>query len=436
MQRRRTPFLRGYQLRTFRNLLDSVLHLRGETLTVLFPRQAGKNEVSAALVAALLRMHAASGGSVVVAAPTLRPQGLISLERTFTTLRATDHLVAPAGRVRRAGNALVVGRAFAVFLSGSPAANVAGHTASLALICDEAQDVDADWFDRQFRPMAASTGASTVMLGTPWDGATLLDRAVARNRRRGRHHHEVGWRAVARAMPSYGEYVRAERDRLGRAHPLFRTQYGLETIDAAGAMLAPAAVAGLAGGHERLRSPRAFERYAAGLDFAGQGGDATALVIGRIEVDAVEVVELVLLEGLPFAEQLEHLAACLVAWRPAALVADASGLGGPLIAALEPRIPATRIEPVVFTAGVKTALGFELLAAAQTGALRLFADDGSAHAARMVAELRALRAEPAPGAQLRWGNDSGHDDIPVALALCLRAARLAGPERVARGRSG
>src|SRR6185437_5897702 len=175
----RGPALRHYQQETLRALIAQMRGRGSETLTVMFPRQTGKNEVSAVLIAALLREHAATGGSLVVCAPTFHPQAGISFERSRYILGASDMLLATGGRSSAAVPTIAVGKARAVFLSASPEAHVAGHTASIGLIADEAQDIDADWFNRQFRPMAASTGAPTVMFGTPWNGETLLERAVA-----------------------------------------------------------------------------------------------------------------------------------------------------------------------------------------------------------------------------------------------------------------
>ena len=56
-------------------LAQGIEAYRGETLTVLLPRQAGKNQVAAALVSMLLRANAARGGSIVVCAPTLTVTG-------------------------------------------------------------------------------------------------------------------------------------------------------------------------------------------------------------------------------------------------------------------------------------------------------------------------------------------------------------------------
>ena len=222
----RRPALRAYQARVLRGLLRAVAARPAAPLTVLMPRQSGKNEIAAALVACLLRANAHEGGTVVVCAPTLDPQARISAARIRAALAATDPLVPAAGQSRSRGDSVAVGRARAVLLSANPQASVAGHTASIALVADEAQDIDEDWFNRQFRPMAASTGAPTILFGTAWNGRTLLERAVAANRARDaahphgpRRHHQASWREVAVVLPAYGAYVESERERLGATPP-------------------------------------------------------------------------------------------------------------------------------------------------------------------------------------------------------------------------
>jgi hypothetical protein len=440
----RLPVLRRYQSRVFQALMRGIERERAVTFTVLLPRQAGKNEVAANVVAALLFGNAARGGSVIVCAPSLAPQAAISMARVEAALGHALPYLPRAAAPRTSGATITVGRASVTFLSASPQAHVAGHTASLALIADEAQEIDTDWFERQFRPMAASTGAPTVLFGTPWDGTTLLDRAVAANRahdaRAGqggsRRHFEVGWEEVARSLPAYGDYVRAERERLGAEHPLFRTQYGLETTSAAGRLFTPDDLAALDGGHPRLRLPRAGERYVAGLDLAGAGADATVLTVARVVGRRCEVVEHLAWADAPFAELREAVVAAAQRWGIARLAADATGMGAPFAEALRGTLGDV-VEPVVFTAASKSALGFALLAAARDGSLALYADDGSAEARTCRAELSALAVQPGPADALRWGAPAGaHDDYAVSLALCLQAARGLPPPRVAVGRRG
>ena len=149
---------------------------RGGVFAVMMARQAGKNQTSAHIEALLLNAYRRRGGQIVKAAPTFAPQALNSLLRLETVL-ANAPLPPP---VREQGHIVRVGQARAVFYSAAPEANVVGATASILLEGDEAQDIDAAKWDKDFRPMAASTAATTVLWGTAWTAHTLLAQAIRR----------------------------------------------------------------------------------------------------------------------------------------------------------------------------------------------------------------------------------------------------------------
>ncbi len=441
--------LRKYQREAAESLLRSMEREPGSTFTVMFPRQAGKNEVSAFVIAALLEKAAWQGGSVVVCAPTLYPQATISLDRTHSLMASVLGLLPDCfSEFGLRESTLRLGQASAVFLSGSPQAHVAGHTASLAIIADEAQELDRDWFNRQFRPMAATTNASTLMFGTPWDGSTLLEEAVQRNRAkdaaRDKHdtvrlHHEVGWREVALSLPAYGTYVRSERDRLGASHPLFLSQYELVAAEDAGRLLNGRQLAALVGAHPPLGGPQPGERYVGGLDFGGDGeaADATVLTIARVAAGRCEVVAHVAWRSAAYMRMQSGVIEAARAWRLERISADATGMGAPIIAQLESELGPRVVERVVFGAISKSDLGYALLAAVNGGRLALHKGEGDAHLLRCLAELRECRSGFRPNRQLWWEAPSGgHDDYVASLALCLHAANGLGAERVARGRSG
>ena len=52
-----TKVLRGYQSKTAHRLLSGMRREPGSTFTVMFPRQAGKNEVSASIIGMLHLVH-------------------------------------------------------------------------------------------------------------------------------------------------------------------------------------------------------------------------------------------------------------------------------------------------------------------------------------------------------------------------------------------
>ena len=438
--------LRTYQARVLGSLFKAIPGSRGAQFTVMLPRQAGKNEISARLIGGLLAAHGKRGGSIIICAPTLYPQARISLERTRLALLASVRKVGMAVRVEE--NTIRFQGAVATFLSASPAAQVAGHTASIAIIADEAQDIEADWFDRQFRPMAASTGAPTVLFGTPWDGSTLLERAVEANRlrderQRGRpyldwqpRHHQVDWTEVAGVVPGYGAYVEAERTRLGPANPLYLSQYELVASRAAASLFDDASLVSLRGSHPVLAGPLEGERYVGGLDFggAGEGADATVLTIARLAGSRCEVVAWHAWQGAPFNAIVGEVVGAARRWGLERLAADETGLGGPLVARL--REPLGRsVVGVVFSASSKSELGWGLVGAAGSGRLVLPRDDGSREWRRAWDEVEVCRRHLRPGGQLGWGAPPGkHDDYVASLALCLWAADSAPAPRIARGR--
>ena len=255
--------LRSYQLEPARAILRSVLGRQGRTFAVMMARQAGKNELSAQLEAYLLNLFQRAGGQIVKASPTFKPQTLNSI------MRLTDRLDNPWNRGharRREGYIVQLGRARAFFFSAEPSANVVGATADILLECDEAQDVRPDKWSKDFRPMAASTNATTVLWGTAWTSDTLLARTIAALRRQeaqGAPRSVFCYDAhtVGQEVPAYAAYVDSEVARLGRQHPLIKTQYFLETIDAQAGLFPPARRALMRGDHPRRHEPEPGHRH-------------------------------------------------------------------------------------------------------------------------------------------------------------------------------
>jgi hypothetical protein len=248
------PALRGYQAEVASAIAKSVRREQGLSFSVQMARQSGKNETSARLEMFLMAWYAARGvyRSGVKCAPTQTPQAELSRERLLQKF-AERGLAAAADED---GHVVRFGTASYAFLSAEPESNVVGHTANLMLEVDEAQDVDPEKFDKDFRPMAASTAATIVYWGTPWDDFSLLERAKQHHleleRRDGiKRHFEVSWERVAGESEPYRRYVEAERERLGAEHPLFLTQYCMRTLPGQGRLLSATDLALLQGVHAR-----------------------------------------------------------------------------------------------------------------------------------------------------------------------------------------
>jgi hypothetical protein len=444
--------LRGYQLQVARAVLDSVLNRRGLTFAVMMSRQAGKNETSALLEALLLTLYGDAGGWIVKASPTFQPQTVNSL------LRLEARLQSPwtRGRLsRERGHIIRLGQARAAFFSAQPGASVVGATASILLEADEAQDISEEKWNKDFRPMGAATNVTTVLWGTAWTPDTLLSRTVAALRRLeaadGRRRvFVVPWTDVAAVVPAYRAYVEGEIARLGPSHPIIRTQYALEDVDAISPMFPPQRQALMVGTHLPHLEPQDDATYTLTVDVAGQavegesdpadplpggaaggpdGRDCTAVTLFAVEVGRsgaplagkarFNVVRRFWWRGLAQAELYERLVELADAWSPRRIVVDATGLGAGLASFLQQRF-GHRVVSFVFTAATKSDLGWAFLALVDTGRFKDHALDGSLAQAEFRQQVAAAHCEllPGPGRRLRWGVRRGHDDLLVSAALC------------------
>ena len=448
--------LRPYQVEAGRAILDSVFNRRGLTISVEMARQAGKNELSAQLEAFLLTANMLRSADAVKCAPTFEPQCRISMRRLWSRLLEAGLAAVCA---REEGRAVRVGRARQLFLSAEPESNVVGHTAHILLEVDEAQDVDADKFDKEFRPMAAAAGATTVLYGTAWDDRTLLERTKQSNleseRRDGvRRHFEYDWEAVAGHNPAYGRYVEGERQRLGENHPLFLTQYCLRPISGGGRLFSRQQCAQLHGDHVRQSRPRSGDAYVAGLDLAGEAlelgapsrprRDSTVLTIARalhpprqalVQEPRLEVVEHYVWVNERHDLLYERLVDLLrEVWQVRRVAVDATGLGETTARFLTSALGGQVVQPYRFTSESKSRLGYNLLAAVNGGRLKVYAADASDEYRDFWRQMERARVAYRASRTMNFFVDpqEGHDDYLMSLALAVEAGAASRP-RAARG---
>jgi terminase large subunit-like protein len=226
--------LRPYQLEAARAVLRSIFAGDGETFVWKFARQGGKDETLAALCQYLLTLYCHRDISIVVAAPTFKPQVEIAMHRLRD--RLTQNIVLKKEWAQHLGYTCHIRRARILFFSADPSANVVGATASPLLIINEAQDVLPSVYDKRFAPMAAANNATRLFSGTAWTRDTLLAREERtcrlKEQRDGlRRLFIVDGPSVARAHPPYGRFLESEIARLGPDHPIVVSQYLCREID-------------------------------------------------------------------------------------------------------------------------------------------------------------------------------------------------------------
>ncbi len=469
--------LRQYQQQVAITVVELVMEKRGDTIAVIFPRQSGKNELQAQIEAYLLVLFREQDAEMVKVSPTWKPQSLNAMRRLERVLKRNaatkDAWVKESGYVYRVGSARIF------FLSGSPEAHIVGATASHFLEVDEAQDVLISKFDRDIAPMAASTNATRVFWGTAWTSRTLLARelraaleaerqdileasSAGEPRQAGlfvrRRAFVLTADQVGAEVPAYKKFVEGEIAKLGRLHPMIRTQYFSEAIDAESGMFPERRVALMQGSHPRQAAPRTGQLYAMLVDVAGEdegvqdeslqlgmearlanpGRDSTVLTV--VEVDLSSLADdLVKAPTYRVAERrdwvgVKHsgLYAVLKAqaehWKARYLVIDATGVGAGLASFLEKVLPG-RVIPFVFNSATKSRLGWDFLSVVEAGRFKDYAQvDGQRAAFGLQLSNCQMEITPGPERKMRWGVPDGlrdastgelvHDDWILSAALC------------------
>lgn len=429
-------------------MLDSVFSKRGLTFSVEMARQAGKNELSAQLEVLLLTLYMSESQNLVKCSPTFKPQTVISMMRLKDRLNDVGYdgiWTAELGYIIKLGNCRVI------FLSADESANVVGNTAHILLEIDESQDVSKEKYNKEFKPMGATTNVTTVHYGTTWDDSTLLEEVKQTNLELEIHdgikrHFRYDWQEVARHNPDYLAYVEAERRRLGEDHPLFLTQYRLLPIRGGGGYLSASQKAQLSGLHLRQHTPDQAKTYVAGIDLAGESEeeegamlralkprqDSTVVTIGELDFSIcddiqkqprINIVQHYRWTGRKHADLYPQLIDILkVVWKCKRILVDATGVGEPVSSFLKKSL-GSRAIPFTFTQPSKSELGFGLLAAINSGRLKMYKGDGSEEYKQFWFEMDKAKSQYRPSQTMNFYVDpsEGHDDFLMSLALLVQS---------------
>jgi hypothetical protein len=152
--------LRPYQDLAVRAVIESVRKSMGLAFVWIFPRQSGKDEALALMVAYLLTFCSKAGGEMVFMNPTFTPQTETSMRRLETRL-VTNGLTRGKWN-RKDGYIYTLGKAFCTYMSADPTANIVGATANRLLVVNEAQDISTFKYDKDIEPMVASANATRL----------------------------------------------------------------------------------------------------------------------------------------------------------------------------------------------------------------------------------------------------------------------------------
>jgi len=419
--------MRPYQLEPADAIINSVVNQQSLTIILIVSRQAGKDELLANLIAYLMNLFAHREVGIVVANPTYKPQTLNFIVRLENRLKA--NLLTRAFWKKRSDYMRMIGRAVTILLSGDKDAKVVGATASLLLVINEAQDITPAKYDKDFAPMVASTNATRVIVGTSWTSGTLLAREEDAARQL---EAQDGIRRVflytaddVRSVNEpYGKFVDGEVRKLGRQHPLVKTQYFCERIDAQGGMFPARRLALIQGDQPAQDDPIPGHIYAFLIDVAGQdeavleldgltnpGHNKTTLSIVDIDLSSLDILQAPIYrpvsrcdwQGSNHVDIFGALCALVDRWEPLYIIQDATGVGEGLWGMMFRKYP-SRVTGVKFTAPLKSEIGYGFIAAIESGRFR---DCARTEEVREQYEKCQTQILIGPGKTMRWGVPDG-----------------------------
>lgn len=441
--------LRIYQVEIAQAIIKSVFARDGMTFVIILSRQSGKDETLAITFLFLMLRFAVWGIEMICAQPTFKPQTITAMERIKKRGSIFGkRLTRTAGYIFRFFNSRIS------YFSAEPSANVVSATGRL-IVMNEAQDILPSIYDARFSPMGANENATKVICGTRWTGDTLLERelqnALQEQKKDGiKRVFMVAANQVGKVNPWYKKYVQKEIAKLGRQHPLIKTQYFNELIDAQAGMFNATRRALMVGDAPAQDTPTEGHIYAFLIDVAGQdeallnldgmgnpGRDFTRLSIVDIDLSTLETLQaptyrIIHREGWQGINHLTifgKLKTFADTWTPQYLVIDSTGVGEGLWALLDKTYP-TRTIPVKFSQQKKSEIGWGYLAVIETGRLR---DCCPTDEVRIQYDKCTSEILPGPAKTLRWGVKDGtrgpdglivHDDIILADSLTSELDKL------------
>ncbi|HTP02312.1 MAG TPA: hypothetical protein VMJ64_13140, partial [Anaerolineales bacterium] len=273
---------------------------------------------------------------------------------------------------------------------------------------------------------------------------------------------------VAALVPDYAAHLERVIKERGRQHPLVRTQYFNEEIDAQGGMFhagrlalmfrGDAAAAGIAapgsGIHAFCIDVGGMDEANAGLtesslmkqtmEMGNPGRDSTTLSVIEIDLSTLEtlqaptyrVVHREAWTGLNHVTVFGRLKALAETWNPQHIVIDATGVGEGLWAMLDKAYP-SRVIPVKFTQQEKSEIGWRFLSIIETGRFRAFSPALAGSPLRSDRQRLALPPAPSPlrSEVLRdphlLENEDGEGCVRLQYASC-RSEILPGPSKTLR----
>ena len=199
--------LRPYQRDLAYRMIESIILADGDEMTALWSRQSGKSETISVVISGIMVLFPRlafvyeklarfkKGVWIGVFAPTDEQSGFIynKVFQRLTGAHGKAFLQDPEIDEEAKGTTKVMRLKSGSFIKRQTAnakANIEGETLHMAIV-DKAQDVDDTKYRKSISPMLASTGGTTVAIGTPGFHKGFFYELIQFNKRRALEHRRA-----------------------------------------------------------------------------------------------------------------------------------------------------------------------------------------------------------------------------------------------------
>lgn len=308
---------------------------------------------------------------------------------------------------------LTFGKHTVLARSGHIARALRGNEATHVVI-DEAAFVPEELVTEVVMPMLATTNGSLTLISTP----------------RGRNHFwrffnfgqtgEHGFwskRAASSESPYVSpHYLQVQRELISER--AYRVEYEAEFVDSEGQVFRSEAIEEcMSCDDDETESSEAKTGdppIRIGVDF-GRYRDATAIIVVQGTRQKARVIQTERFHKLPWKQIVERVARTVNLYPGAVVECDGTGVGDPLVEALQAQVQDVAVRRFVFTAESKFQIVDNLVWMVENVAIRFRPDP------TLIRELEHFQITHADSGAHRFEAQSGyHDDLVMALALACR----------------
>lgn len=421
--------IKEYQLNFALDCLGEFGHHPSIRVCGVFCRQSGKSETVSKV--AIIYARLLKRGDVLVFAPTDRQTGLIAAKITSSLGKMKDMFLTDFHIVRQTQREFEFSNGIKIICDsvGDKGETIRGYTAGVVIL-EEAGSIKDSIVQEVIMPMAATTNAPIVKIGTPRGKNHFFESSIDPNYK----VHLYDYKHPIKEGLITQTFIDEQKRTIMEMK--FRTEYGAEFIEDMDAFFGYDLI-------EKCKDDNIYKlettRYYLGADIARLGQDSTCLIIINVDINNVaRVVECVELKKQTLDVVMQKIQELHTKYNFRRMFLDETGLGaGPtdMLAKIynQPRIQqgasmtgfpkqrefGDKVVGVRFTIQSKLDIFSNLKTLMENGKIKYPSEP------KLIAQLRDFRYELTEANNIKLHHSEyGFDDYVDALALACKEVNV------------